>query len=131
MTNLHHFNLRVYTEDTDMMGIVYHANYLHFFERARTEMIRASGLSLSKLATYDCHFAIHNVKLRYLAPARLDDLLTVVSKITEQTSCSFTFEQILYNQDSKQLCHGLIQVVTIDGRMKPKRIPKNLFEVEV
>ncbi|KTD08160.1 YbgC/FadM family acyl-CoA thioesterase [Legionella jamestowniensis] len=131
MSSHHHCTIRIYAADTDMMGIVYHANYLNFFERARTEMIRAYGFSLSKLATYDCHFAIHSAKLRYLAPARLDDLLTVVSRIAEKSSCSLVFDQIIYNQDNKELCHGLIQIVSIDGRMKPKRIPENLFEVEI
>ncbi|CEK10607.1 tol-pal system-associated acyl-CoA thioesterase [Legionella hackeliae] len=131
MNDHYRFDIRVYAEDTDMMGIVYHANYLRFFERARTEMIRASGLSLSALATYDCHFAINEVKLRYVAPARLDDWLTVVSKIDTKTSCSLVFEQNIYNQDNKLLCQGLIKVVCIDGRMKPKRIPENLFEVAI
>ncbi|KTC86698.1 YbgC/FadM family acyl-CoA thioesterase [Legionella brunensis] len=127
LTDLHHFNIRVYVEDTDLMGIVYHANYLRFFERARTEMIRNAGLSLTTLATYDCHFAINDIKLRYLFPAKLDDSLTVVSKIGSKKSCSVVFEQCLYNQDNQLLCEGFIKLVCVDCSMQPKRIPENLF----
>lgn len=127
LTNTHHFDIRVYAEDTDLMGIVYHANYLCFFERARTEMIRKSGLSLTTLATYDCHFAINDVQLRYLRPARLDDLLTITTKIDSKKSCSVVFKQVMHNQHDKILCEALIKVVCIDNEMKPRRMPENLF----
>src|SRR5436190_24333134 len=94
-TDSHHFDIRVYAEDTDMMGIVYHSNYLCFFERARTEMIRNSGLSLTILATYDCHFAISEVQLRYFYPAWLDDLLLITTKISDRSSCSIIFNQVM------------------------------------
>ncbi|WED44399.1 tol-pal system-associated acyl-CoA thioesterase [Legionella cardiaca] len=126
--DLNRLDIRVYAEDVDHMGIVYHANYLRFFERARTEMIRSAGLSLTTLATYDCHFAIHDVKLRYLLPARLDDLLTVVSRIESKKTCSLVFEQCIYSQDNKLLCDAMVKVVCVDGAMKPRRIPENLFE---
>ncbi|KTD20287.1 acyl-CoA thioesterase [Legionella lansingensis] len=122
-----YFELKVYAEDTDFMGIVYHANYLRFFERARTEMIRKSGLSLTTLAQYDCHFAINDVRLRYFFPARLEDQLMVASKVTNKKTCSLVFDQRLYNQDNTLLCEGLIKVVCLDETMKPRRIPENLF----
>jgi acyl-CoA thioester hydrolase len=123
----YYFDLRVYAEDTDMMGIVYHSNYLCFFERARTEMIRASGLSLTTLATYDCHFAISEANLNYRYPARMDDLLRVTTKIAYKKTCSLVFDQVIHNQDNKLLCQALIKVACIDGKMKPRRIPENLF----
>nr|HAT8713279.1 YbgC/FadM family acyl-CoA thioesterase [Legionella jordanis] len=119
--------IRVYSEDTDLMGIVYHANYLKYFDRARTEMIRKSGLSLTMLAQYDCHFVITEAKLHYLAPAFLDDWLTVSSKIESKTSCSLNFEQNISNQDGKLLCRGFITLVCVNANKKPKRIPENLF----
>ena len=73
----HSFTFRVYVEDTDLMGIVYHGNYLCFFERARTEMLRDNGLSLTMMATYGTNFAIHDIHIRYHHPARLDDAITI------------------------------------------------------
>lgn len=121
------FDIRVYAEDTDMMGIVFHSNYLCFFERARTEMFRNSGLSLTTLATYDCHFAINDVKLHYLYPARLDDLLTIISRVDAKTTCSLTFEQSIYNQDNKLLCEATVKIVCVDSLLKPRRIPQDLL----
>lgn len=127
MRNTHYFDIRVYAENTDMMGIVYHSNFLCFFERARTEMIRASGLSLTTLATYDCHFAVTEVELSYQYPARLDDLLRVTTEIASKKSCSLVFDQSIHNQHNKLLCKALIKVVSIDGKMKPRRLPEHLF----
>ena len=127
--NSHQLSIRVYAEDTDMMGIVYHSNYLCFFERARTEMIRQTGLSLIMLATYDCHFAITEVQLRYIYPAYLDDLITVTSRLTHKSSCSLTFEQVIHNQETKLLCEAQIKVVCVNNEKKPRRLPEQLFKV--
>lgn len=123
----HHFDIRVYAENTDMMGIVYHSNYLCFFERARTEMIRKSGLSLTTLATYDCHFAINEVQLRYFYPARLDDLLQIRTKIGKKTPCTIIFEQAIYDETNKLICEAEIKVVCVNNEMKPRRLPEHLF----
>jgi acyl-CoA thioester hydrolase len=123
----HCFYIRVYAEDTDMMGIVYHSNYLCFFERARTEMIRDSGLSLTMLATYDCQFAISEVQLRYHYPARVDDLLKLTTTIASKKTCSLLFDQTIHNQHNKRLCEAQIKVVCIDNKMKPRRLPAQLF----
>lgn len=128
-SNPHYFDIRVYAEETDMMGIVYHSNYLCFFERARTEMMRKSGLSLTTLATYDCHFAITEAKLRYLYPARLDDLLRVTSRLSNKKLCSLDFEQIVHNQDNRLLCEAQIKLVCVDKEMKLRRLPQNIFEI--
>lgn len=122
-----YFNIRVYAEDTDMMGIVYHSNYLRFFERARTEMIRNFGLSLSTLALYDCYFAITEAALKYRYPAYLDDLLKIETKISSKKSCSLLFDQTIHNQDNKLLCGAQIKVACIDRKKKPRRLPENLF----
>lgn len=123
----HRFDIRVYAENTDMMGIVYHSNYLCFFERARTEMIRNSGLSLTTLATYDCHFAINEVQLHYFYPARLDDLLRITTKITKKTPCAVVFEQVMHDENNKLICEAEIKVVCVNNEMKPRRLPEHLF----
>ncbi|KTD68346.1 MULTISPECIES: YbgC/FadM family acyl-CoA thioesterase [Legionella] len=116
-------SFRVYAEDVDYMGIVYHANYLCYFERARTEILRENNLILSDLTKEDTLFAIYDVHIRYKAPARLDDLLTVSTQLQQLGACSFLFEQSMRNQHGKIICEAKIQVVCVDSDLKPKRFP--------
>lgn len=113
--------VRVYAEDVDYMGIVYHANYLCYFERARTELLRQNELMLSELAQSDTLFAISEINIRYLAPARLDDLLTVATNVIQSGPCSFVFDQEMVNQHHRILCKSQIKVVCVNGNLKPKR----------
>lgn len=119
----HSFSYRVYIEDTDQMGIVYHANHLKFFERARTELLRENGLSLTTLATYDTHFAIHDIHIRYSLPARLDDVLAIKTHYERYKACGLLFKQIMYNQMNQMLSEATVQVVCVDKNLKPKRLP--------
>lgn len=116
------FTYRVYIEDTDQMGIVYHANYLRFFERARTELLRENGLSLTTMATYDTHFAIHDLHIRYVLPARLDDVVTIKTKCERKKACGLLFKQMMYNQLEQLLCEVIVQVVCVDKNLKPRRL---------
>lgn len=116
------FSYRVYIEDTDQMGIVYHANFLRFFERGRTELLRENGLPLTTMATYGTHFAIHDIHIRYILPARLDDVLTIKTLCEPKKSCSLLFNQEMYNQLDQKLCEATIQVVCVDENLKPKRL---------
>lgn len=124
----YHANFRVYAEDTDFMGIVYHGNYLCLFERARTELLRDLGLPLTVLAEEDCHFVIHEVQLKYLHPARLDDWLMISTKVTKHSQCVMIFEQTMYNQAKILLCQGAIKVVCVNGKKKPQRLPAIFFK---
>src|ERR1700690_415696 len=86
--------LRVYYEDTDAGGIVFYANYLKFFERARTEWLRACGVDQSALATTSgLIFFVRGTTVDYLAPARLDDTVTIVSRIERLGRASVDFVQ--------------------------------------
>jgi acyl-CoA thioester hydrolase len=123
----HTFNFRIYVEDTDMMGIVYHSNYLCFFERARTEMFRDNGISLTTMANYDTHFAIHDVHLSYLYPARLDDVLSINSNCRLSKASTIEFNQSMYNQTGKIICQAIVRVVCVNKNLKPKRLPKEYF----
>ena len=116
-------NFRVYFEDTDQMGIMYHGNHLRFFERARTEMFREMGWSFTELAQRNYHFAIHEVQLRFLSPARLEEQLILESKVVKCTSCSMVFEQSMKNRDNTVLCEAIVVVVCVNDAMKPQRIP--------
>ena len=123
----HCFTCRVYTEDTDVMGIVYHANYLLFFERYRTEMLRDNGMSLTMMAKDDTNFAIHDVHIRYLHPARLDDVLTMKTNCERKKTCSLLFRQVMYNQSNQLLSDAVIHVVCVSKNLKPKRLPEVFF----
>ncbi len=118
----HSFSYRVYIEDTDQMGIVYHANFLRFFERARTELLREKGLSLTTMATYGTHFAIHDIHIRYILPARLDDVLVIKTHYERNKACSLLFKQRMYNQLDHMLSEVMVHVVCVDKNLKPKRL---------
>ncbi|WP_267885274.1 tol-pal system-associated acyl-CoA thioesterase [Legionella adelaidensis] len=118
---------RVYVEDTDLMGIVYHSNYLYFFERARTEMFRNAGLSLTMMAKHGTHFAIHEVQLKYHAPARLDDLLTIKTSCENIRASTLVFNQFIHNESGNLLCEAIVRVVCVNNELKPKRLPKEFI----
>ena len=90
----HRFPCRVYFEDTDLSGVVYHANYLRYMERARSAMLRAAGID--QRAAFEAGegaYAIRDLMIRYSAPARLDDTLTVVSRLTTLKQASVVIQQ--------------------------------------
>jgi acyl-CoA thioester hydrolase len=88
------FPVRVYWEDTDAGGVVYHANYVRFLERARSEWLRAAGMTQEALrGTHDLLFAVRAMKLDFLRPARLDDRLEVAIERVELRAASLVFEQ--------------------------------------
>lgn len=113
---------RVYVEDTDLMGIIYHGKYLYFFERARTDLLRANGISLPKMAEYDTYFAIRDVHVRYLFPGKLDDMLRIDSVVSKLHGCTLELVQEMYNQDGKLLAKADIQVISVNKLLKPKRV---------
>ena len=121
--------VRVYYEDTDAGGVVFYANYLKFFERARTEMLRSIGFEQDKLMTEQTLiFVVRSVKVDYLKPARFNDQLDVSAKVIEYKKTNFTFEQsITRGQDL--LCTGEIRIACLDAQsMKPKLIPSAILE---
>ena len=126
--SIYQHKIRVYTEDVDYMGIVYHANYLCFFERARTEMLREKELLLSDLKKLNVLFAINELAIQYRYPAKLDDLLNINTEIKDLTRCSFVFDQQMHNQDEQLISEARIKVVCVNSELKPKRIPLILSE---
>lgn len=118
------FSMRVYWEDTDAGGVVFYANYLKFFERARTEWLRALGIEQRALQeTTDSIFVVADVALRYLAPAKLDDLLTVSVKVLEVGKASIALEQQAWRGDVL-LAHGTVRVGCVNATsLRPTRIP--------
>lgn len=120
------FPVRVYYEDTDAGGVVYHARYLHFFERARTEFLRAAGFSQQQLLAQNLAFVVKKMTLDYKLPARLDDLLVVESKICELKGAKIVFLQQLY-KDDVCLCESIVIVASVDlTKMKAVAIPSTI-----
>ena len=125
--------VRVYWEDTDAGGIVFYANYLKFFERARTEWLRSLGLEQRQLKeTTGGMFVVSDTQVRYHRPARLDDELIVTATPTEVGRASLTIQQQAWLKTSASpvlLCDGTIRAGWINAiSFKPTRIPPTLFE---
>lgn len=121
--------LRVYWEDTDAGGIVFYANYLKFFERARTEWLRSLGFEQQKLReTEGLMFVVSETSVRYLAPARLDDWIAVSVELRESGRASMTlFQQARRGDDL--LAEGEIRIGCIDAAtFRPARIPSSLLQ---
>jgi len=116
--------VRVYWEDTDAGGIVYHSVYLNYFERARTEWLRARGLDQRALKERErLQFAVVDMTVRWQRPARFDDLLTATAELTEQGAASFEFRQTLA-RGSELLAQATVRVAALDAEtLRPRRLP--------
>lgn len=117
--------VRVYYEDTDAGGVVYHANYLAFMERARTEWLRALGFGQRELAEeLGVLFAVRSMELDFRKPARFDDELTVTAAIENLARARIDFAQEIRAESGEVLCSGRVRVACIDGdRFRPCAIP--------
>lgn len=123
-----HFPIRVYYEDTDAGGVVYHANYICFFERARTEFLRQGGFSQQALLAENFAFVVKTLTIDYKLPARLDDLLSVQTTVKAVKKATIIFEQNLFKADIC-LCSAEVTVASVDLiRMKPKAIPQAILD---
>ena len=125
--NIFTYPIRVYYEDTDAGGVVYHARYLHFFERARTEYLRQLGFSQQiLLAEMQLAFVVKTMEIDYCYPARLDDLLLVEPLVEEVKGATIRFVQTLKRNETI-LCKSAVKVACVDlGKMKPVAIPAGI-----
>jgi acyl-CoA thioester hydrolase len=120
---------RIYYADTDAGGVVYHARYLDYFERGRTEFLRSRGLSVRELHEQGYIFPVVRAGIEYRAPARLDDLVRVETEILELGRTSFTLGQrVMRVADGRLLVEGRIVLVCVGPGMKAKRLPAELIE---
>jgi acyl-CoA thioester hydrolase len=120
---VHVYPVRVYYEDTDAAGIVYHANYLRFAERARTEMMRAHGIESSKLMqSAGLNFAVSRLSIDYLRPARLDDALEVHTRVIDVGRASLTAEQIVKGHGA-DLARMQLRIAVLDQAGRAVRLP--------
>ncbi len=127
--------VRVYYEDTDAGGVVYHTNYIKFMERARTEWLRNLGFEQDELlAREGVIFAVRSVQTDFFLPAKFNDELIVSSCVIKKGKASITIEQEVIkkyqdiNKKDDVLCKGIVKVATLDGiNFKPKAMPEILY----
>ena len=124
----HRLRQRVYYEDTDFSGIVYHARYLHFFERGRTDYLRCLGVEQGALHDYDeegLAFAVHHMDLKFIRPARMDDILLITTRTKKATGVRLILEQAIYAHDTL-LTTATVTVVIINKAGRARRMPDDL-----
>lgn len=118
-------SLRIYYEDTDCGGVVYYANYLRYFERARTERLRDCGMDLAEWMDRGAGFVVSKAEISYLAPARYSDLLTIETTVKNLGRASVTFHHRVKNQSGLAVADSDIVLVFVkNGR--PVRIPAEI-----
>jgi acyl-CoA thioester hydrolase len=126
------FQLRVYFGDTDAIGVVYHANYLDFSEKARTEISRMHGLDIIELAKKGLFFLVRSASLNYMAPAKLDDILDIEIVITKFGNTSVEMLHKIKNFKTNQLlCEvicNLVFVEKVNGEIKSCKISEDIKE---
>lgn len=120
--------VRVYYEDTDAGGVVYHSNYVNFMERARTEWLRAMGFGQHKLKLEDnLIFAVHSMQIQFRSPARFDDELVVKTHLDKVAGVSLNFQQMIYRNE-ELLCEATVRIASIDATsFRPKPIPQSIL----
>lgn len=122
-------DIRIYYEDTDLSGMVYHSNYLRFMERGRTEFLREHEIYLSDYHNEGIVFAVTEIKIQYRYPAKYNDLITVQTELDGITSFHVAFRAEIFNQDGKCLSRGVAKVVAVDEKNGSAiRLPERFIE---
>ena len=125
----HRFPVRVYFEDTDLSGVVYHANYLRYMERARSDMLRVAGIDQrAAFESGEGVYAVRDVSLRFAAPARLDDDLVVVSRLTGFRPAAATIQQRVM-KGTAILVEASVEAVFITPSGRPRRQPPQWLDI--
>lgn len=121
--------IRVYYQDTDAGGVVYHSNHLNFMERARYEWLRSLGYDVHGLInTHNVHFLVRSLQIEYFKPAILDDLLNITVDVVEMGRSRISIAQGIFCEQTP-LVKAKVHVVCVDtNKMKPIRIPTSLRE---
>ena len=121
--------VRVYYEDTDAGGVVYHSNYLNFMERARTEWLRHIGFEQHTLIEKDeILFTVRKISIDYHKPALFNELLNIKTRIIQSRRASLVFEQIIFNQSEETICKAEIKIACLNSNtMKPESIPETIL----
>ena len=122
----HSFNVRVYYEDTDFSGNVYHAAYLHFFERARTEFLRDEGIHHSELIKEGIAFAVRKMEIDFARAAHIDDELVVTTELVEMSGARFVLDQAI-TRGGELIATARVLAVAMKTDGRATRLPKALL----
>lgn len=131
---VHRLPIRVYYEDTDFSGIVYHANYLRFAERGRSDFLRLAGVSHRALfdGEQTLAFAVHRMEIDFIRPARIDDLLEVETRYLRAAGARLEVDQRIVRPadgvDAQPLFKAIVHAACIDDQGRPRRLPKAVVE---
>ncbi|MFM5923784.1 MAG: YbgC/FadM family acyl-CoA thioesterase [Novosphingobium sp.] len=121
---LHRFAVRAYFEDTDLSGVVYHANYLRWFERARSDFVRLLGIDQRAVnESGEGAFAVTDLTIRYAAPARLDDAVLIETTCEDLGAASCRMHQKALREDGKLLSEARLRVGFVSPEGRPRRMP--------
>ena len=129
--NIFELPIRVYIEDTDAGGIVFHAKYLHYMERARTEWVRSRGVGLRAGLEGNISYVVQRMNIHYRTPAKLDDQLLVTAEPVASSRVWMSFRQQVLKAESRELlCEAEVRVACIAlDTGKPRRLPENMLEI--
>lgn len=120
--------IRIYYEDTDCGGVVYYANYLKYFERARTQYLEERELSVAGLMKEGTVFVVVHAEVDYRSPARYGETLVIETVVSEMTAASFTFSHVIRERESRRVVvEGAARLATVDGSGKVKRLDKAMI----
>ncbi len=121
--------IRIYYEDTDCGGVVYYANYLSYFERARTHFLEDHGLSVATLVGEGTEFRVTRAELAYHSPATYGEILAIETSIVADRRISITFSHVIRERTSDRLVvEGSATLVAVDPKGKIKRLPPHILE---
>lgn len=124
----HSLNQRVYYEDTDFSGLVYHARYLHFLERGRTDYLRCLGVEQRELISADEEglvFVVHRMEIDFRSPARMDDILTIVTRTEKAGGAKMVLHQEIRCGETPLIAAKVI-IAVINAKGRPRRLPEAL-----
>lgn len=115
---------RVYLEDTDAQGIVYHANYLHYFERGRSEILESIGVPVAEVARPDCRLVVYEIRIKFRKPVLLGDMIEVFTSMRRESEYRLNFKQKIRRKgEDEDLVAGDVEIVTIDQNGNLRELP--------
>ena len=121
------YQIRVFYEDTDFSGYVYHANYLKYCERARSDYLRIIGVDQNAMFVVGDAFVVRHMDCEFLRPAKFEDVLDVETRLVEMSGARFELAQLVKRGD-EPLFAAKVTVAIVDGKGRPKRIPPELVQ---
>ncbi len=122
-------DIRIYYEDTDCGGVVYYANYLRYFERARTQFLEQHGVSVLEMLKQGTQFLVVHAEVDYRSPARYGDILSVETTLTDIGTASITVGHVIRERESRRtVVEGSAKLVTVDLQGKVQQLPNSLVD---